>query len=1097
MSSKLLRKSFYAATLLALSGAFAFSPSLQPVAMAQNNTSGDIAGTITDATGAAIPGATVTLVNKATQNTKTVTSGARGEYRIQLLPPGDYVVTVAASGFEGGKSNFAIAAGTTLNGDVRLTAGKATTVVEVTSAEPLLHTEDAQISTSFTMEQVQALPNPGNDLTFVAQTAPGAVMNTQGGYGNFSVFGLPGTSNTFTVNGGYENDPFLNVNNSGATNLLLGNNDIADVTVTSNAYDAAFGGLGGAQVSEISRSGGNGFHGDARYWWNGSSLNANDYFKNLLGNPKNFDNVNQYAASIGGPIKKDKIFFFGNYEGLRVVLPVTAPVYAPDASYQALTLANLAANGLAAEIPVYQNIFNYYNTAPGSQNATVKTADSASDGYGTVQFNGTSGNFTHEWLASGRVDFNLGSNDKLFIHAKVDKGVQATYTSLLNPVFDALSPQPEYEGQMQETHTFTPNLTNQMLVAAIYYRAIFDNTSEAAAVAKVPFSLIFVDGDLGANPAGAWPGGEDAFFPQGRNVTGYQFQDDLSWTKGNHTIKAGWAMRRDDVTDYSPNELTASPEAVITNNSFQQGYVDEWVENFPQRLTQPVALYTMGAYIQDQWKALPNLTLTMGMRFEHNSNPTCITNCYARLASNFGTAGDNGNVPFNQLLATGEHRAFQKFQHIGYEPRVGFSWQPMGVGSKTVIRGGFGIFADSFPAQIADDLLNNAPGNIPTTIFGPAFGGGLAALGPLAPNSAQSQAAAIAASFQQQFATGGTAATIGAINVTSAASKISYPTYEEFSLALEQQLTRTTALSASYVGNHGYKEPVVDNGVNGYGFGGLPASPISPSFAGVSDVFSGASSNYNGVVVSAINRQRYVTLQFNYEYSHALDEISNGGFDGFGSNSSSPGNPFNLASNYGNADYDTRHYVSGSYVLTMPYFGGPHFLTDNFQLAGTVFHNNGYPLSVTDSSITLPNFGGPIYDQQIAPLTSTTCGGGSHNVYFGTPCGFVNSFAPAGATMTIAASRRNQIFGPHFTDADVDVTKGFSLPKYESAKLNVGVQFFNIFNHVNFAQPSGNVGSGTQGLISGTVNPPTSILGSFLGGDASPRLIQLKASFVF
>jgi len=1103
MSANFFRKHLFVASLLAL-GVFALAPSLQPVAVAQNNTSGDIAGTVTDPSGAAIAGASVTITSKSSGSSKTVTSGAHGEYRASLLEPGDYAVAISAAGFQGEHTVITVAIGQIASGDVKLSVGKTTTVVDVAASEPLLHTEDAQISTSFSMEQIQALPNPGNDLTFVAQTSPGAVMNTQSGYGNFSVFGLPGTANTFTVNGGYDNDPFLNVNNSGATNLLLGNNDVADVTVTSNAYDAAFGGLGAAQVSEITRSGSNGFHGDAHYWWNGSSLNANSYFNNQSATPIQFDNVNQFAAAFGGPIKKDKVFFFGNYEGLRVVLPTNAVTYAPDATYQANTLANLTANGLTSEIPVYQNIFNYYNVAAAKGNPVELPASQVDPGYGIVQFNATAGNFTHEYLYDGRVDVNISSNDKLFVRAKVDKGVQATYTSLLNPVFDALSPQPEYESQLQETHTFTPNLTNQFLLAQIYYGAIFANTSQAAAEAQVPFSLVFLDGALGNNPGGAYPGGEDFAFPQGRNVNGYQFQDDLSWSKGNHTVKVGWAMRRDDVTDYSPSEFTGSPLALAfntaaDNQSFQNGYVDIWEQDFPLRSTQPVALYTMGAYIQDQWKALPNLTVTYGLRLEHDSNPTCITNCYARLNGSFGQQGDNGAVPFNQLLATGEHRVFQSYQHVGYEPRVGFSWLPMGAGTKTVIRGGFGMFSDSFPAQIADSLLNNAPTNVPTEVFGAIFGNP-APIVPSAPNSAASQAAAIANGFRAGFASGGTAAQSGAINVTTAATHISYPTYEEFSLALEQQVTRTTAVSATYVGNHGYHEPIVDAGLNGFGFGGLPSSPTSPSFGGVTDVFSGGSSNYNGVIGSVVNRQRYLTLQFNYEYSHALDIVSNGGFDPFGANSVGLGNPYNPSTNYGNADYDTRQYVSGSYVFTMPYFGGPRVLTDNFQIAGTLFHNNGYPFSVTDSSVAIQNFSGPVYAQQIAPLTSNACGGEAHVTnptgLNQVPCSFVSSYAPAGATTYLAASRRNQISGPHFTDADLDVTKGFAVPKFESGKLNLGVQFFNIFNHPNFAQPSGNV-AGNTGLISGTVNPPTSILGSFLGGDASPRLIQLKASFVF
>ncbi len=147
---------------------------------------------------------------------------------------------------------------------MKLALGSASQTVEVTAAAPLLHTEAADLSTTFSSSRCRALPNPGNDLTFVAQTAPGTVMNTGSGYGNFSAFGLPATSNTFTVNGGYENDPFLNVNNSGASNLLLGNNDVSDVSVISNAYNASFGGLGGAQINEITRSGSNKFHGNAR-----------------------------------------------------------------------------------------------------------------------------------------------------------------------------------------------------------------------------------------------------------------------------------------------------------------------------------------------------------------------------------------------------------------------------------------------------------------------------------------------------------------------------------------------------------------------------------------------------------------------------------------------------------------------------------------------------------------------------------------------------------------------------------------------------------------------------------------------------------------
>jgi hypothetical protein len=1094
-------------SLLALAGFV--SNAVAPFADGQTNTTGDIAGIVSDSTGANIPGATVTVTGVATGAVRTTTTSASGEYRVSQLTPGRYTIATTASGFEGSKATIQVSAGAIVSTNVTLTIGKANVIIEVSANEvPLLHVDDAQLSTTFTLEQVQNLPNPGNDLTFVAQTAPGTVMNTQGGYGNFSSFGLPGTANTFTVNGGYYDDPFLNVNNSGATNLTLGNNDVAQVTVTSNAYNASFGGLGGAQISEISRSGGNKFHGNAAYWWNGRAMNANDYFDKQAGNPRPFDNVNQWAAGVGGPIVRDKTFFFVNYEGLRVVLPTRSTVYAPDASYQTQTLANLAANGLSYETPIYNSIFNLYNSNPNYANAIVdpNATDGSTGGYGLVQFNGEAGNYTHEYKINARIDQTISDKDHLFGHMTKDNGVQATFTSVLNPLFNAASPQPAWDGQLGEEHIFTPRLTNSFLFATNWYQAVFSNTNQAASEKLSPFSLIFADGDLANNPPGAWPGGYNLIWPQGRVVTGYQFQDDLSWTKGKHTISVGWMIRRDDITDYSPQEYTTSPEAVVTNSSFQQGYVDEWAQNFPTRPTQPVALYGMGWYAQDQWRVQPNLTLTYGLRMEHNSDPVCRTSCFARLSTNFSSASTDPSTPYNKLISSGLSKALASLQKIGYEPRFGFDYLPFGAQSRTTVRGGFGMFADAFPGQIADDFLNNAPTNVPFTLVGPAFGGPNITLVPGAASSAATVAAASDAAFASGFASGASNATLSAVpgfsspNIDTAVQKIYNPSYAEWSLAIEQQVSKADSFSIMYVGNHSYHEPELNNGVNAYngggapGFAEVPAGPPNPNFATVTEISSSSAGNFNGVVLSVNHRSRSLTLTANYQYSHALDDISNGGFDGFSSNSVYPDDPYNLKKNYGNADYDTRHYVSGSYIYSLPHYRGPKVLVDNWQAAGTVFHSTGLPFSVIDSGTasSLANYGGPLYAQQTGSLSGHNhCGGTA--AANGTACAFATDYATA---TDFGQSGRNQMYGPNYTDSDFSVTKGFSMPGWETGKLKVGAQFFNLFNHPNFGQPTNNV-SGSIGVIQSTVNPPTSILGAFLGGNASPRLIQLNAKFDF
>jgi Carboxypeptidase regulatory-like domain len=1107
---------------LAFSVAMIFALATSGSLKAQSNISGDISGTVTDPSGAVVPNASVTVTSTANGQVKTATTNSSGDYRVPLLSPGTYKVSITAGGFETTTEQAVVSAGTIAQVSVKLQVGQGTTTVQVTGESQLLHTEDAQVSTSFSLTQIQSLPNPGNDLTFVAQTAPGAVMNTQGGYGNFSTNGLPATSNTFTINGGYEGDPYLNLNNSGATNLLLGNNDVETVTVTTNAYDASFGGLGGAQVNEISRSGGNKFHGNATYWWNGSVMNANSYFNNQSGSPKGFDNANQWAAAIGGPIKKDKIFFFIDNEGFRVIIPVRGTVYAPSPNYQAAILGpagsaspiyapygNLADNGLSSEAALYQTMFNYYNNARNFASGVQDPNDPDS-----WIFNGQTTNFGREWLLTGRVDFNLSQKDSLYVHFKLDKGTQPTATSFLNPIFDAESPQPSYEGQLNETHTFSPTLTNQFLFAASYYRAIFTNTNGAALSSTVPFVLIpegFATGsgdwDLNINNGqyGDLVGNEDFAFPQGRNVTGYQFNDDLSWTRGKHTVKVGFTMRRDNVTDYSSSEhnlaFAGGENIILDQGDFAAGYSDEWVERIPQRLSNPVAFYVMGAYLQDQWKVAPNFTLTAGLRLEHNSNPLCRTNCIANFSQNFSSLSTSPTTAYDSLITANRKRAFFSQQDVAYEPRLGFSYLPGGADSKTTIRGGFGMFADYFPAQIVGDLLSNPPDVNRWTILGAAYGNNI----PVDTNlstSGHAQALVSNQAFNADFPTGGSyksisTATAGAFRrptITSVAHDVHLPMYEEWSLALEHEFTKNTVLSATYVGNHGYHEPVsrLPNAYDAAGTNAsLPTALPNGSFASVTEYYSGASSNFNGVILTATSRRKWLSLQFNYAYGHALDEASNGGFDAFGVNSNSQINPYNLSQNYGNADYDVRHYISANYVIPVPYWGGPHVLTDNWEVAGTVFHNTGYPFSVTDATGDIV-YGNGALAKQIDNNFNHHCGGGSHTL---TSCDFASHFT---SSTDYGQQRRNQLIGPAYTDFDLDVTKGFKIPRWESAQLKVGAQFFNTFNHTNFQIPLNDVNYGpSDGLIYTTANTPTSILGAFLGGDASPRLIQLKASFVF
>src|ERR1700741_4465572 len=286
------------ATLLA--GTFATQ------AGAQTATTGAVSGTVLDQGGGSVPGATVRLVSQGTGEALTAQTDNSGFFTITLVKPTNYTMTVEKSGFRKEQRTLAVTVGQNLGVNFKLEVGNVSEVVQVEAAPLQLQVENANLTTTFEADLVTKLPNPGNDLTAVAQTAPGVLMQTASGsgYGNFTAFGLPATANLFTMNGNDENDPYLNLNNSGATNLLLGTNEVQEGGVVSNGYTGQYGRQAGAQVDYVTKTGTNAFHGNAVYFYNNKVMNANDWFNNASSTPLPGENNNQWQDSVGGPMKK-------------------------------------------------------------------------------------------------------------------------------------------------------------------------------------------------------------------------------------------------------------------------------------------------------------------------------------------------------------------------------------------------------------------------------------------------------------------------------------------------------------------------------------------------------------------------------------------------------------------------------------------------------------------------------------------------------------------------------------------------------------------------------------------------------------------------
>src|SRR5580700_3239003 len=938
----------------------------------QTATTGDIAGVVTDPTAAVVTGAPITLKNVDTGSSTSTTTNTQGSYNFSLLQPGNYSVSANVAGFQKILRTVMVTLGTSSTVNLQLSLSAQAESVDVTDQVTGVQTEDANLQTNFNAQQIALLPNPGNDLSAVALTAPGVVMNTTGGSvfggGNYEFFGLPSTSNVFTYDGANNNDPYFNINNTGATNLSLGLNDVQETSVVTNGYSGQFGGLAGANINYVSKSGTNSYHGNAEYWWNGRALNSNDYFLNQSNTPRQFVNANQYAASFGGPIKKDKSFFFVDYEGIRLLIPSLFAVKLPTQQFENAVIANL--NTVSpASVPFYNQLFSIWNATPGAARAQnvislggcSNVTSLAGVAFGAAnpcatQLQGGTSQATNDYLIVGRYDQILGNNDKLFVRVQHESGQQATYTDPLSAAFDAHSAQPEWQSQVSETHTFGSNKVNNFIASLQWYSALFTMTNPTAEFQTLPQTVAFGDGSL-------FPLNNDGTaFPQGRNVTQYGIVDDFSWNRGRHNFRLGVNYRRDDVSDHNFTGVIPFVEEVSLND-FAFGGVAPTntsvgslvAQNFPLNTNVPIALYQLGWYASDELKVTPNLKLTLSMRFDHLSDPVCQTNCFQSLSASFQNL--NRTAPVNQALSTGLNTAFPSVTSIVYEPRVGFAWSPFGA-KNTVIRGGFGIFSDAIPTGAIDDILTNAP-NDPSFVL---FNG---ALSPAAANSLNGQAAAANAAFRANFASGGAVPAFNFFNP----GKVQIPRYYEWDLEIQQAVGWHTTLSAKYVGNHGEHEEITNPALNAFSptgapFGGLPLTIPDARFGVVAQTQNSGNSNYTGLTLTAEhNFTGGFQFQASYTYSHALDEISNSSLNPFGVNANgnvdvvTPLNPFNIAQlNYGNADYDVRQSFVMNYVWSNAFrhltSRGPDALLKGWTFSGTLFKHTGFAYSIFSSNET-------------------------------------------------------------------------------------------------------------------------------------------------
>jgi hypothetical protein len=1138
---------------------------LPTVVSAQSVITGGLTGIVTDPSGSVIAGAAVNLKNQSTSEILSATTGPTGAYQFTLLKPGIYVISVSQTGFKQVTETVEVLLGQTALASVKLEVGASTETITVTEQGALLQTEDANISSNFDTNQIQNIPNPGGDITYVAQTAPGITMNnsTGGGYGNFSAFGLPGTSNLFTVNGNDYNDAFLNLNNSGSSNLLLGGNELQEVAVVSNGYTGQYGRQAGAQIDYSTKSGSNSFHGDAVYNWTGRALTANDPINKAtelsrgLPNSRPFENNNQWAAAIGGPIKKDKAYFFVNTEGIRYIFGSIQNVSVPTPAFENFVQGNVP--GDPATQAFYANVFKLYNGAPGVGNAKPNanscpgfvTAPGATGGACTENFTESVSSGNKEWLLSGRVDYNLGENDKIFGRVRFDRGVQPTYTDPINPAFNNSSIQPQDEGQLNYTHIFSPTVVNNFIFSDVYYAAVFGNLNPSSALGLFPGNLEFlVDGAL--TPLGTGSGNPNGFaagfqFPEGRHVEQWQLVDDLSITRGNHNFKMGVNFRRDDVSDYTAAENTLYPEVDVTlfgfandqvapagcnakpptNNQLGCGSV---LYNFASQIKQPVAYYSVGFYFQDEYRVNSRLKLTMTLRADRNSGGVCQSSCASLPVTSFNDSPHGATIPYDESFITGNKTIIPDIEKVVFEPRFGLAWSP--IGQNTVIRAGVGLFTDLYPGGLLSLFDTNFPQvnlfNVPTGSV--AFD--LASPGSTAfPGSGVNLVTQCNGAFLSNYNSGGSLTTGGSSgggyagaaqpfggclnaqgalsvpNLNDVSRNFQNPKYVEWNIEVQHTFGARTVVSANYVGNHGYDGIVLNPTLNGFGFGSLSATAPDPRVGRVDYLYSGAVSNYDGITFSIQENEWHgLSGRLNYTYSHALDELSNVPEEPFSQITSilTQVNPFNLHSQYASGDNDARHQISGSYVYQLPFKSEQRLVNaaiGGWMVSGTMFYRSGFPFSIIDGGATAglvgnnlggtSSFGATILAQPLPTFTQ-------RNFSNGRACVLVACFSSADfATSTdfMGDVGRNAFRGPGFLGGDLSVKKNFAVT--ERMTFQIGLSAYNWFNHANYGSPFPNTNAPFFGQVAFMQFTPTSPYGAFAAAATDQRIAQITGKFIF
>ncbi len=1014
---------------------------------------GTIAGTILDSSGAAVPSAQVTAKDTQGAESRTVTSGLGGEYRIDAITPSIYTITASAPGFNQKEvGNINVQSSVTTSQNITLEVGAVGQTVAVEASGAQIQTESGELSSTISAQEIAKLPiNSLNPIDLVL-TQPGVVAvasrDTFTNGSGFSANGLRPRANNFLIDGFDNNDQSI----SGQALQPQDVEAIKEVTVLRNSYAPEFGRGGASVTNVIYKNGTNSYHGSAWERYTGSGINAltsEEKRSGITSVPRLVDNT--FGFAVGGPIVRNKLFLFGSGQwhriygaetGNQLIIPTAQGVASLNAIATASPNATILVNSLGGLVANTETDSINVGNRPGCGSPCLISI-------GQTTRATTQQNPSYEYVVRG--DYTATGKDTISVRYI---GTQQTLTPDLFANPSSLPTQDTYQGGPARnlgafwTHVFSPTKVNE---ARFTFQEI--NFQFGLLAATAANSLFSIPNITIAGITNTTFGGPNSGFPQGRGHNTYGYQDAFSWTIGAHSVKIGADVNHLAISDVLPLNFRGTVSVVAGGDCSSIGLATctplaNFLDNFTgpsgnagRQFGNPNVSFgqtTQAYYIQDSWKARPTLTLTYGIRYDYFSTPF---NFLQYPAVNVATV----------LTDPIQTKVKQKADTNNWGPRVGLAWNP-GAG-KTVIRAGGGLFYDGFFTNIEDNVASSAPNTLGGTLVAPKSGRGTGGALSLVP--------AVTATVNPR-------ATISAID-----SNLVSPQTYQWNFNIERQLPSNFLATLAYIGTRAERLFInqdLNPGVNGI--------RLNPLRGAIGTRTNAGNSVYHGLEAQLTrNFRNGLFLDVGYTWSKAIDN----GSEVFATSggSSYPQNPFNIGAERGLSAFDRRHRGTVTWTYSLPYRGtndagfrrALNYIVRNWTISGTAQLQTGAPATIYFSGTDengdrrtgndrpdLANPHAPInYSSACLNDTTATCITGVGQIQsngsildFNTSApGTFNQFRYLAVSGRVGNLGRNTFINDGTQDYAFAVERIFPIPRLEGHQLEFRAEGINPFNHPN------------------------------------------------